>query len=116
MKWIITLLITLLVGSNALWLYGAIEQGVTNSYRDQQMRELDETRKQLMAVLPEIAGNLNKQEVVAIVSKHTDLESYEKEGCTWAGWVGLKFNETGALQAVAPVWAYGNENPCLQNF
>ncbi len=114
MKWIIALLIVLLVGSNTVWLYGAIDQGVTNTYRDQQVHELDETIKQLMAVLPEVVGDLSKQELVAILSKHTDLALYEKEGCTWVGWLGLQFNEAGVLLAVTPVWAHGNENPCLQ--
>lgn len=116
MKWIIAVLIVLLVGSNGFWLYRAIDQAITNSYREQELRQLDGTRRQLMAVLPEMAVSLNKDQVVAIASRHTEQEIYEKEGCTWVGWLGLKFNESGSLQSVAPVWSYGNENPCLQNF
>ena len=116
MKWVITLLLALLVGTNGYWFYGAIDQGVTLSYRDQQIHELDETRKQLMAVLPDLAVEHTKNEVVAIVSKHTDRAVYEKEGCTWAGWVGLKFGDAGNLELVAPAWTYREGNPCLKMF
>ncbi|MDV2079110.1 hypothetical protein [Marinobacter xestospongiae] len=115
MKWIIAFLSVALIGSNLFWLAIVVDQGVTSAYRDQQIHELDETRKQLMAALPELAGHLGKEEVVSIVSRHTELDAYEKSGCTWAGWVALKFHERGTLQAAMPVWDYGG-NPCLESF
>ncbi|UDL06896.1 hypothetical protein [Marinobacter sp. CA1] len=114
-KWIIAFLSVSLIGSNLFWLAIVVDQGVTSSYRDQQIHELDETRKQLMAALPELAGHLGKEEVVSIFGRHTEVNIYEKSGCTWAGWVGLKFHERGTLQAVLPVWDYGG-NPCLESF
>lgn len=116
MKWFAAFLVVLLIASNVFWLYGAVDQGVTKSYRDQKIYELNETRKQLMAVLPDVAQELSKEEVVTMVGKHTELEPYEKGGCTWVGWLGLKFDQQGVLQAVAPVWDYSGENPCLQSF
>lgn len=116
MKWIVALLLVILVMTNGFWLYSVVDQGVTNSYREQQLHELDETRKQLMAVLPELASKLHKEEVVAAVSKHTELNVYEKDGCTWAGWLALKFDEKGKLQSVSPIWSYSNDNPCFPNF
>lgn len=116
MKWIITILITLLFTTNAFWLYSAIDNGVTVSYRDQQIHEIDETRKQLMASLPEIANNLSKEEIIKITKKHTNQKPYEKNGCSWVGWLGLKFDETKKLQSVSPIWSYGEEAPCFTNF
>jgi hypothetical protein len=116
MKWVITVLVLLLILTNGYWFYGAIDQGVTLSYRDQQLYQLEETRKQLMAVMPKVARNLTKEEVVSMASEHTDQEVYEKEGCTWVGWMGLKFNEKGSLQSVSPSWSYGGEDPCYPNF
>jgi hypothetical protein len=116
MKWIITVLVLLLIVTNGFWLYGAIDQGVTLSYRDQQVYELEETRKQLMAVMPKLASNLTKEDIVSMASEHTDQEVFEKEGCTWVGWIGLKFSEKGSLQSVSPSWSYGGEDPCYPNF
>ncbi|MCC5451904.1 hypothetical protein LMJ53_09235 [Rheinheimera sp. UJ51] len=116
MKWIITILIILLLTTNAFWLYSAVDNGVTVAYRDQQIHELDETRKQLMASLPEIANQLHKEEIIEITKKYTKLKAYDKNGCSWVGWLGLKFNENNKLQSVSPVWSYGDENPCLTSF
>ncbi|MCG7964768.1 MAG: hypothetical protein N0E54_18850 [Candidatus Thiodiazotropha taylori] len=116
MKWLINVLVLLLIITNGYWLYGALDQGVMLSYRDQQVYELEETRKQLMAVMPKVARNLTKEEVVTMASEHTDQEVFEKEGCTWVGWIGLKFSEKGSLLSVSPSWSYGGEDPCYPNF
>ena len=87
MKWIVAVLVVLLLATNAIWLFGIIDQSVTLSYRDQQVYELEETRKQLMAVFPELAKELSKEEVISIVTKTTNQEAFEKEGCIWSGWI-----------------------------
>lgn len=112
MKWVITLLVALLLGTNAFWFYGAIDTGVTLSYRDKQLYELEETRKQLMAVLPDVAIRATKKEVVEAASRYTDLDAFEKDGCTWVGWIGLKFDEQGQLLSVSPTWSFGEKDPC----
>src|SRR5690606_4576968 len=116
MKWTITILALLLVITNGYWLYSVMDQGVTISYRDQQDYELEETRKQLMTVMPKLARNLSKEEVVSIASEQADQEVFEKDGCTWVGWIGLKFSEEGSLQSVSPSWSYGGKDPCYPNF
>ena len=116
MKWIISVLLILLLTTNAFWLYSAIDNGVTASYRDQQIHELNETRKQLMAVLPELSAGLNKDEIVSISKKHTNLEPYEKDGCSWVGWLVFKFDENNKLQSVSTVWYYDDKGPCFASF
>jgi hypothetical protein len=116
MKLIIAVLVLLLIVTNGFWLYGAVDQGVTLSYRDQQIYQLEETRKVLMAVIPKLASNLTKEEIISIASEHTDQEVFEKEGCTWVGWIGLKFSKKGSLQSVSPSWSYEGEDPCYPNF
>ena len=46
-----------------------------------------------MTVMPKLARNLSKEEVVSIASEQADQEIFEKDGCTWVGWIGLKFSE-----------------------
>jgi len=116
MKITIVILSALLLASNTYWLCQVIDSGVTLSYRDQQTYELEETRKQLMATFPEVAKHVTKNEIVAAASKYTEQEGYEKEGCTWVGWLGFKFDENGKLKSVSPAWSYGEKDPCYPTF
>lgn len=116
MKIAIALLAILLIVSNVFWFYQAFDSGITLSYRNQQTYELEETRKQLMSVLPEIANNVSKEEIILAAVKHTDMELFEKEGCTWIGWLGFKFDENDKLMAVSPRWSYGEKDPCYLTF
>jgi hypothetical protein len=116
MKVAVVILGVLLLASNAYWLYQVVDSGVTLSYRDQQIYELNETRKQLMVTFPEVAKNLTKEELIAAARNFTDLEVFEKEGCTWVGWLGFKFNENNKLKSVSPSWSHGEKDPCYPAF
>lgn len=116
MKISIVILSILLLASNAFWLYQVVDIGVTLSYRGQQTFELEETRKQLMATMPEIAKNVIKEDVVAAARKYTDQEVFEKGGCTWVGWLGFKFDDRNQLISVSPSWSYGEDDPCYSAF
>ena len=115
MKWSIAILCLLLLATNGFWFYHAIDQGVTNSYRDSQIYELRETNNQLMAMLPEVASHTPKPDLVTIAQKHTQLEAFEKDGCFWVGWLGFKFDSNNYLSYVSPIASYGEHNPCLTN-
>jgi hypothetical protein len=104
--WKITtfVLIILLIGSNAWWLYSAINTGVTNMYKEQMIYERTEMLKQLISVTPELSSAKSKNEIVSIVKKSTDLAPFEKEGFVWVGWTGLKFDNEDKLVKVTPSW------------
>ena len=68
-----------------------------------------------MAAIPELASPKTKAEIVDVFENYTDEETFEKEGCTWVGWVGLKFNDGGKLLAVSPSWSYRQGEPCFEN-
>lgn len=116
MKLALFILSGLLLASNVFWFYQVADTGVTLAYRDQQTYELEETRKQLMALLPAVAINSTKDEIVDVASKFTDLEVFEKDGCTWVGWLGFKFDENNKLKSVSPSWSYGDKDPCYPGF
>lgn len=90
----------LLVGTKLFWAHQVVDTGVTVSCRDQHNWESEETRKQLMAMLPELATPKKKIEVVRIAEGFTNDETFEKEGCTWVGWLGLKFDDEENLISV----------------
>ena len=112
MKVTILILSILLLASNAFWLLQAIDNGVTVSYRDQHIHQLEETRIQLMKMLPEASKSMAKDELVAVAKKYTNQEVFEKDGCTWVGWLGLKFDDSEKLISVSPSWSFGENDPC----
>jgi hypothetical protein len=114
MKTFIFILISLLIASNAFWLYQSFDTGITLSYKDQQIHQLDETRKQLMLMLPELAQNDTKDAVINAAKKNTDEQPFRKDGCIWIAWLGFKFDPDGKLSSLSPVWNYGEEDPCYQ--
>ena len=116
MRLTVIILSVLFIASNAFWLYQITDTRVTLLYRDQKEYGLEETRKQLMATFPEVAKNATKEEIIAAASKYTDQEVFEKEGCTWVGWLGFKFDENNKLKSVSPSWSYGEKDPCYPTF
>ena len=101
MKITIIVLSVLLLATNVFWLYLTIDNGVTATYREQEFYEEQKTRVQL-----------SKQQLVAIAEKQYGEESYDKDGCTWVGWLGFKFNLSGKLVFVSPSWSSSEKDPC----
>jgi hypothetical protein len=99
----------LLLISNGWWLYHAIDQGVTQTYRDQESYELEKRQKQIINMMPALSENLSKEKVIEIASRYSDMQKFEKDGCIWVGWVGLKFNDKGKLESVSPT---DGKDPC----
>lgn len=112
MKITIVILSVLLLLSNVFWLYQVIDVGITLSYKEQQIYELEQTERQLMVILPDIAADMSKEQVITVAREYTDQEIFEKAGCTWVGWLGFKFDENNRLSSVSPAWSYGEEDPC----
>ena len=100
----------LLILTNGLWLYKIFDQFVTQSFRDHQVYELEETRKQLMQMMPVLVENLPKEKIIEIASQYSNTEKFEKNGCIWVGWIGLKFGKDGNLESVSPVWLYNGKD------
>ena len=107
-----SVVIVLLLGVCAYLLYACIDTGVTLMYRDQQVYQLEGTRKQLMASLPVLLQAIDKTTIVREMEKIAEDEAMEKDGCTWVGWVGLKFTPEGRLLHVSPGWSFGEPDPC----
>ncbi len=112
MKWAIIILAALLVITNAYWAYRLIDLGVTLSYRDDDNHRNRETRRQLMAVLPDVAKNASRKEIIDAARRYTEQEPFEKDGCIWVGWLGFRFDQDDRLKSVSPTWSFGGKDPC----
>jgi hypothetical protein len=115
MKTAILILSTLLLLSNGFWVYHVVDTGVTLSYKDQTLFELEQTRNQLAATLQEVAKDEKKEDIIRAAGKFTDQEIFDKGGCTWVGWLGFKFDENNRLKSVSSTRSNGEDesNPCL---
>ena len=95
-----------LVGTNAWWVYTAIDAGVAATYQEVTLRENREALDQTLALIPVIQGiGYTKEDVIEAV-KHPYMNSkpFEKEGYIWVGRIGLAFSDSGRLLNVKKSW------------
>ena len=107
------LLLFALILSNAFWIYTGIDSAVTDGYENQMLYERNETLKSLLALTPKLTQGKTKSEIVAIAESTIGEQSFQKDGITWVGWLGLKFDPQGQLTEVTPTWSYGDEIPAI---
>jgi hypothetical protein len=114
MKTLILILCTMLLLTNSFWFYTLMDNGVAATYQKQTLHEEQKMRKQLSLTLVDVSARLPKEEVIAIATKHTDQEIFEKDGCVWVGELGLKFDANERLEHISPPWSY-EADPCNPN-
>lgn len=98
------LLTIVLAASNCWWLYGALDDAATAKFREQMIHERGAALRQALGLLPSVAGCSERSDVLTAAQRMTDLESYDKGGRTWVGWLGFEFDATGALIGVEPTF------------
>jgi hypothetical protein len=93
-----------LVASNAFWLYKTVDSGVSYSYLNDSYQGARSTALQALAILP-VATRVDssQSEVVAAAAKAGgSADTFEKDGYTWVGNIGLKFDAAGRLIEARP--------------
>ena len=103
---------TLLIASNAFWLYVSFDNAVTLSYATQQLSEFDKSLEQAQMLLPVAFTATDKDSFVAKAQELQNEEGYEKDGCLWIGWLGFQFDESSNLVHVSRIWSFGDPDPC----
>ncbi|GAB3538099.1 hypothetical protein GCM10027343_02980 [Noviherbaspirillum agri] len=96
---IISILAAALLTSNAWWAFTVLDAGVTETYQGAQLEEEQQTLNQALAVLRTTtrSGASRAQIVEAAQMAWSAGEPFEKDGYTWVGRLGLKFDEQGKL-------------------
>ena len=94
------------VATNLWWIYGAINSAYAAADRLSQYQMEHEALAQTLAILPVVARtDSTPAEVIAAASKAaTSKDSFQKDGLTWIGELGLRFADGGRLSAVEPAW------------
>jgi len=99
---VILLLSAAFVTSNAWWLYNAIDFGITHTYAMQACSEDSEALQQALALLPVVATpGVDRESVIATAHSESGYTPFEKDGFTWVGQLGLRFDEDGKLSEVS---------------
>ena len=129
-------LATLLVASNLWWLYVSIDTAVTQTYSHVERETADFALRQALTLLPVAFAARDKEGFLASTEQRLrtagpeaggyalgedgrlDLgrvfaKPYEKNGCTWIGTLGFRFDEGGSLQHVSRGWNTGEVDPCF---
>ena len=116
MKYTAIVLGLLLIATNAFWLFSYVDQGVTLHYHDDQLNQERSARRQLAKLALATSHSVDKEQIVAAAKMDTDSEPFEKNGCTWVDFIGLKFDENEQLQHISPAWSFGEVDPCWPDF
>ena len=129
-------LATLLVASNLWWLYVSIDTAVTQTYSHVERETADLALRQALTLLPVAFAARDKEGFLAATEQRlrtagpeaggyalgdeTGEEGrfglgrpFEKNGCTWIGTLGFRFDEGGSLQHVSRGWNTGEVDPCF---
>ncbi len=102
----IVLLGIALFASNAFWYAVVVDQSISADHRGVSLDDHRMALKQLRALAPVAArADATPAQVVrAATDAAAAGESFEKEGYTWIGALGLRFDAAGRLVEVRPAW------------
>ena len=106
-KKVIWLLTIMLVASNTWWAYQLVGAGVSATYRDQSLQEHRGALAQALAILPvAVRIESTRTEVIEAAQQSApNGEPFEKDGYTWIGHIGLRFDQNGRLAELVPSWS-----------
>lgn len=100
-----SVLVLLLVGSNAWWAYRMVDASISYTHLGATLEQNEAAVAQLIALAPVLAHGAPREEVLAVARLPGDREPYEKEGFVWVGKLGLRFGPDGRLQEVSRAWS-----------
>ena len=92
--------------TNLWWFYHAVDSASAAADRESQCRLEHEALAQALAVLPVAArtDSTPAQVLAAAAKAASHNDSFQKDGFTWVGELGLQFGDAGRLSAVEPAW------------
>jgi hypothetical protein len=97
------ILAALLIFTNGYWLYHTIDNGIRQTYQKVSSDNAYEELRQVRAIMAvTLKGEVSRDAVISAATKAANNSApFEKNGFTWVGQLGLKFNDAGKLIALA---------------
>lgn len=97
-----------LIGTNVLWVYWAVDAGLSHTYQAVSLEEHQEALAQALAVIRTAARpNVTSEQIIAAAATTLTPSPtiFEKDGYTWVGQIGLGFAADGRLVEAVPAWS-----------
>jgi hypothetical protein len=92
-----------LIGTNAYWIYAFIDTAIGLQYSRLAFQQSSQALKQAIG-LPIVArSDATPTKVVEELKKISKADSFEKDGFTWIGRLGLKFDRDGRVSEAAAI-------------
>ena len=105
---IIAVLTVLLVGSNAWWVYRALDQASIDKYQELELDYRLKSARAALQALPPLSADLRRDQVVArVAATLKDEQPFDKDGWTVIAPLTFRFDAAGKLVEAATV--YGSE-------
>jgi hypothetical protein len=100
-KALIAALAVLLIGTNAWWLYHAVDHGVTLAYRDQMLYEMANRASALSEISSHFLKGKTRAEAAALLQGLFPADQpYEKEGALHTTWLSLQLGANGTVVGI----------------
>jgi hypothetical protein len=95
-------LFALLVGTNAFWLHGSVDEGISVSHARDSWEEARRGLDQALAIIPEATRTTDPEVVLEAARAANPLDGFEKEedGYLWIGELGFRLDDDGSLVEV----------------
>lgn len=96
---VIAVLAAALVVSNIAWAFNAFDVGISRSYERASYGVESDALTRALAVIPVVAKERSsKEEIIGAAQRKGDsADVFEKDGLTWIGNLGLRFDATGKV-------------------
>jgi|GEM_PF-5841546 len=102
---VVTILILLLIGSNAWWLYRAADQLSIDKYRQISLDECLAPLQAALRALPPLAAELPRNEVITrVATALEESQPFEKDSVMVIAPLTLRFDARGKLQEVGTIY------------
>jgi hypothetical protein len=96
---VIAVLAAALVVSNIAWAFNAFDVAISRSYERASYDVESDALTRALAVIPVVAKERSsKEEIIGAARRKDDsADVFEKDGLTWIGNLGLRFDATGKV-------------------
>ena len=94
MKKFLIILIFVLLGTNLLWFYGSLNQGVSVTDRSDQVGRRDDQLKILSTLFLEVSANIPKEELISLASEKGFYSKLETDGDIFIGEILFRYKDS----------------------
>ncbi len=108
LKWIVSSVIILLIGSNLFLIYLVIDRAVTSKYQDMVQHERQQQIEELNSITNHFVSGMDKEKLISLLNE-LGYETFEKDGAIHARSLAFKVDDEGMVTGVKNSVSYSPE-------